>query len=210
VLLLSVLFGAALPLLLEGSRILPNIHFLPSRLIESVNSVSPKIDPNSWQSFFWYCLGQIDPFSPILMLLGMAVAIGMISFYASTLARNTLQALAPAVLGIIIFAFLLFNATWPEYVFQYPVWHGPLIYFTGIPVFVAVLLALSFRNCQRLDPGWTVWLRNGFVFVTALAIVIAATTAIYHRAWEKLAPFEPAHGAAQFSRANAPSFSEHV
>jgi hypothetical protein len=209
VLLLSVLFGTVLPLLLEGPRILPNVHFLPSRLIESVNSVSPKIDPNSWQSFFWYCLGQITPFFPTLMLLGMATGIGAISLYASTLARNTLQALAPAVLGIIIFAFLLFNASWPGYVFQYPVWHGPLIYFIGIPTFVIALVGLSFWNCQRLNPGWTVWCRNGLVFAAAMVFVVASTTAIYHRVWEKLTPFEPAHGVARLSRENPPGLNEH-
>jgi ABC-type transport system involved in multi-copper enzyme maturation permease subunit len=205
VLVLSVLFGTVLPLLLEGTRILPDAHILPSGF---------HFDDDRWlqmsagQSFFWYCLETINFLTPLLLLLGMATGIGAISFYASTVARNTLQALAPAVLGIIIFAFLLFNASWPEFIFHYPVWHGPLIYFIGVPVFVVVLVALSFWNCQRTDPGGSVWRRNVLVAGVALAFVMAVTTVIYHRAWEKLTPFEPAHGAARLTPSNPVTLRE--
>jgi hypothetical protein len=160
------------------------------------------------QSNFWYCLEMVNHLMPLLSLIGMALAIGTISFYASTLARTTLQALAPAVLGIIVFTTLLFNAARPEWFFTYPLWHGPLIYFIGVPAFVIVLVALSFWNCQRTDPGGSVWRRNAFVFAVALAFVITATTAIYHRAWEKLTPFEPPHGAARLLLSNPPVLSD--
>jgi ABC-type transport system involved in multi-copper enzyme maturation permease subunit len=204
-LVLSVLFGTVLPLLLEGSRILPDFHILPSNFHFDGGRL---LQMDIRQSFFWYCLEMVNGWTPLLSLIGMALAIGAISFYASTLARNTLQALAPAVLGIIIFAFLIFNAHWPEFIFHYPIWHGPLIYFIGVPAFVIVLVALSFWNCQHTDPGGSVWRWNTLVAVAALAFVMAATTAIYHRAWEKLTPFEPAHGAVQFSRLNPPTLTE--
>jgi hypothetical protein len=205
VLVLSVLFGAALPLLLEGTRVLPDFHILPSNFHFDGGRL---LQLGARQSFFWYCLEMVNGLTPLLSLIGMALAIGAISFYASTLARNTLQALAPAVLGIIIFAFLIFNAHWPEFVFHYPIWHGPLIYFIGVPAFVIVLVALAFWNCQHTDPGGSVWRWNALVAVAALAFVIAATTTIYHRAWEKLTPFEPAHGVAWLTRPNPATMSE--
>jgi hypothetical protein len=208
VLLLSLLLGVVMPLLLEGTRILPGVHVLPSGFHFDYEGNYLLMPMNTWLSFFWYCLMVINSLTPLLMLLGMATAIGAISFYASTLARNTLQALAPAVLEIIVFAFLFFGASRPELLFNYPLWHGPLIYFIGVPAFVIVLVALSFWNCQRTDPGWNVWRRNAFVFVAALAFVMAATTAIYHRAWEKLTPFEPAHGTARFLPSNPPTLRE--
>ncbi|MGA9453567.1 MAG: hypothetical protein WBW41_19745 [Verrucomicrobiia bacterium] len=202
VLALSVLFGVVLPLLLEGTRVLPDFHILPPNFHFDAGRL---LQMGAGQSFIWYCLEMVDSLTPLLSLIGMALAIGAISFYASTLARNTLQALPPAVLGIIVFAFLIFNAHWPEFIFYYPIWHGLLIYFVGIPVSVIVLVALSFWNCRHTDPGGSVWRWNALMVVAALAFVMAATTAIYHRAWEKLTPFEPPHGAARLTLSNPPA-----
>jgi hypothetical protein len=200
VLMLSVLFGAALPLLLEGTRVLPDFQILPSNFHVDNGRL---LQMGARQSFFWYCLEMFNNLTPLLSLIGMALAIGAISFYASTLARNTLQALAPAVLGIIIFAFLIFNAHWPEFIFHYPIWHGLLIYFIGVPAFAIVLVALSFWNCQCTDPGGSIWRWNVLVAVASLAFVMAVTAAVYHRAWEKLTLFEPAHGTARLTLSNS-------
>jgi hypothetical protein len=147
----------------------------------------------------------------VLLLAGMALAIGVIAFYVSTLARNTLQALAPAVLGIVIFTFLLFNAPSPELLFNsnngeffFHLWHGPLIYLTGVPAFFITLVTLAFWNSQQPAPGLAAGRRNLLVFAGVLLAVIVATSATYHRAWEKLTPFEPAPGAARLSRTSPP------
>jgi ABC-type transport system involved in multi-copper enzyme maturation permease subunit len=203
VLLLSVLFGVVMPLLLEGPRIFPGGQMFPNGFDFGTDRLEPMGQP-----YFWVCLGVINSLGPLLLFLGIATGIGAISFYASTLARNTLQALAPAVLGIIIFTMLLFNAARPEWFFTYPFWHGSLIYLIGVPVLVLALVTLSFWNCQRLDLGWSVWRRNAFVLAASLAFIIVATTTIYHRAWEKLTPFEPAHGAAQLARSNPATLNE--
>jgi ABC-type transport system involved in multi-copper enzyme maturation permease subunit len=94
VLLLSVLFGVVLPLFLEGPRILSAVHFFPNGFHFESGDWQLM---NNWQIYFWVCLGLINGLWPLLLFLGMATAIGAISFFASTLARNTLQALAPAV-----------------------------------------------------------------------------------------------------------------
>src|SRR6185436_15384455 len=44
------------------------------------------------------------------------------------------------------------------------------------------------------------WVRNLLTLVAAAAFVIIATTALYHRAWELLAPIEPPHGPSRLSQ----------
>lgn len=208
VLLLSVLFGVVLPLLLEGQRLLPPLHLLPGDL-----SLKTWLNHGSTVSnFLWSSLATLNVISPVLLFVGMALAIGAIAFYVSTLARNTLQALAPSVLGIVVFTFLLITAQAPEFLFRsyngeflFHLWHGPLIYITGVPAFFLALTVLAFWNSQQPAPGLAVGRRNLLVFAGALLAVIVVTTTTYHRAWEKLTPFEPAHGAAQLSRTNAPT-----
>ena len=81
--LLAFFLAPVMPLLIEGTRIFPEIH----------------------TSFAFAAIGFA---LPLLLLIGFTSVIATISFYASTLSRNTLQSLAPAVLGIII-TFIFFN-----------------------------------------------------------------------------------------------------
>ncbi|HTL74008.1 MAG TPA: ABC transporter permease subunit [bacterium] len=208
-LLLSVLFGAVLPLLLEGRRILPNLHLLPGGMPFSPTLLG---QASTAKIFFWYGMEMLNHLAPVLLLAGMALAIGTIAFYTSTLARNTLQALAPSVLGIVIFAFLLFNAQSPEFLFNsntgqyfFHLWHGPLIYLTGVPAFFLTLTMLAYWNSQQTAPGFAAGRRNLLAFAVSLAATVLVTSATYHRVWEKLTPFEPAHGAAVLSRTSPPA-----
>ncbi len=194
VLFLSILFGMAVPLLLEGTRILPDLHLAIG--FHAVMSQS--------LFFFWnhsLLLG-------ILMLAVIAAMIGAISFYASTFARNTLQALGPAVLGILVTGFVLVAVNLPERVFNNPLWHGWLVYFVGIPIVTLTLIRLAFWNYKHVTVGWKMVRRNLFMLAAALALVVAATTAIYHRAWERFTLFEPPHGAARFTLSNPPTLLE--
>ncbi len=208
VLLLSLLFGAAMPLLTEGTRVLPDAHiklfdaFLAQLEMSRIPLQALK------QSFFWICLGQINHFMPLLTLVGIATGIGLVSFYISTLARNTLQAMGPAVTGLILFVLLMTAAQVSEFA-SHPLWRGELIYFIGLPVISLTLLALAFWNFRHLATGWQLWLRNLLILAASLVLVVVATAAIYHRAWEKLTPFEPAHGAARLVLTNPASLSEH-
>jgi hypothetical protein len=65
-------------------------------------------------------------------------------------------------------------------------------------------LALSFRNWQQLEIGLTTLWRNLAGLAIALVFSMVATTAIYHRTWEKLTAYEPAHGQAQLSLSKPP------
>jgi hypothetical protein len=136
---------------------------------------------------------------PMLAFIGIVLAIASIAFYASSLANNTLQALGLAILGVLVFATLLVSALRPEALFHYPLWRGFLIYLVGIPMCGFVLLRLAFWNFQRIDLGGKVMGRNILVLIASLVFAITTTTAVYHRVWKKLTPFEAAHGAARLS-----------
>jgi ABC-type transport system involved in multi-copper enzyme maturation permease subunit/alpha-tubulin suppressor-like RCC1 family protein len=212
VLLLSVLFGVAMPLLLEGTRILPDIHFKfnPVTAITGLQGVYGwQLQMSTAQIVFWNYVEEINVCLPFLLLTGLAAAIGAISFYASTFARNTLQALAPAVLVMILAGFALGIGYLPEEICGYPLWRGWLVYFIGIPIIIFTLARLAFWNYKRVVVGWNGVRRNLFVLVSSLALVVALTTAVYHRAWEKLTPFEPTHGAARLSQSNPTMLKEN-
>jgi hypothetical protein len=206
VLFLSTLFGVLMPLLLEGARILPDlqIKFYSAYAAQFHGEI-----PDSLRlAFLWNCFEQINRCLPFLTLAGMATAIGAISFYASTFSKNTLQALGPAVLGVVVTCFLLIEANLPDRVFSNPLWHGWLVYFIGVPIMIFTLIRLAFWNYRHVVVGGKMIGRNLFVLATVPALVFVVTTAIYHRAWEKLTLFEPPHGAARFTLSNPPTLLE--
>jgi ABC-type transport system involved in multi-copper enzyme maturation permease subunit len=209
VLLLSALFGVLMPLLLEGTRILPDIHLQLAKVFADFQGAYGwQWQLSTAQIFFWDCAKQINQCLPLLTLAGMATAIGAISFYASTFARNTLQTLGPAVLCILVTGFVLVGAYLPEHVVNYPLWRGWLVYFIGVPLMTFMLIRLAFWNYKQVVVGWRVIRRNLFMLAAALMLVTVVTTAIYHRVWEKLTPLEPTHGAAQFTLSNPPTLHE--
>jgi ABC-type transport system involved in multi-copper enzyme maturation permease subunit len=196
VLLLSLVLGVAMPLLLEGSRILRDLHF----------------DTERGMPFLFGYVGRSLTFSllletlvsqwlPLIILCVIATSIGALSFYTSTLMRNPLQALGPAVLAIIVTVMVLVGSYQPETFLNYPLWRGWLIYLVGVPVLTLTLAGLAYWNFKRVLVGWPVWRRNILVFLASLAFVIVTTSAVYHRAWEFLTPLEPPHGAPRLSPA---------
>ena len=209
-LFLSVLLGAILPLLLEGTKILPNVHygFNPLKAVNGMAYLagSENQTPTA-QLIFLLCFYQLDSILPFLALSGIAAAFGVISFYISSLTRNTLQSLAPAMLGILLAFFgVMMILDMREFDLDF-LWRGSLPFFIGVPVLLAALLALANWNFQHVRTGWRMWRQNFFTLVLALIFSVTATSAIYHRAWEKLTPFEPPHGAARLSLANPASLN---
>ena len=199
VLALSVLLGAIMPLLLEGSRIFPDAHF------KFDFSSAAGMQMSLAQIFFWNCVIEFNFFLPLLTLMFIAISISAVAFYVSTLARNTLQSLAPAVTGLLVISLLLLAAAMPTR-WDYSeladwLWRGPLIYFIGLPVLAVTLLTLAFRNFDHVrTDGKMIW-RNLLAVAGALVFAAAMTAGIYHRVWEKLTAFEPTHGAARLTLA---------
>jgi ABC-type transport system involved in multi-copper enzyme maturation permease subunit len=193
VLLLSVLLGAVVPLLLEGSRITPKLN--TSAQFDQLR----RFLDHSWQILLWDVITVCWHKFTLILLVAGAATMGTIAYYASSLSRNTLQALAPAVLGVVLVWLLLAGALRPEIYVGHPLWRGWLIYLIGLPTLVLTLLWLMYANFKSVQVGWSSWRRNLLVLTAALALVVVSTTLIYHRAWEWLTPQEPPHGAARLT-----------
>jgi len=197
-LLLSLFFGVAVPLLFEGTKILPDFHMqLSNELIQFYEGLPHGSVVLAALKF----VGAINPCLPLLPLVLIAAGFVAVSFYASTLSRNTLQALAPAILGIVLawVMLMLMGSQEIEAVVHYPLWRGLLIYFIGVPVLTLTLAWLAYRNYKRVFVGWPTWRQNLLIFLGALAAVMVLTSATYHRVWELLLPIEPPHGASRLS-----------
>ncbi len=195
VLALSVVLGTIMPVLLEGSRILPEYKLdIPGALMSGNFAVT-----SVWGQFALNILATILSSLPLLTFVAISLCMAAMAFYASTLTRNTLQALAPAVLGFILMWLLLLAAAEPEEFSRYPLWHGVLIYLIGVPVLTVVVAALAYGNYKRVLVGWSAWRRNLLTLAISLALVICATAAIYHRAWELIGVIEPSHGVARLT-----------
>ena len=193
-LLVAVLLGAVMPLLFEGTRILPDLNLdLSSYAFMSVEGSFIRLATLS---------EIVTALLPLLIFVSFSVGIAAVSFYASTFSRNTLQAIAPAVLGLLAVWFLWAAGSRPDQFILYPLWRGSLIYILGLPVMTLTVAALMYGNFKHVLVGWNVWRRNVLVLLVALAGVMTVTTAIYQRPWELFSPLEPAHGAARlnFSR----------
>jgi alpha-tubulin suppressor-like RCC1 family protein len=195
---LSLLLGVAMPLVFEGARIFPAAHFEIGRMHgDEISLLSPTL-----QNIF-IVLETLDAMLPMLILALVALVTCTVSFYVSTLARNTLQSLAPAVLGIMLTVALLAAVGQPWNYWSNYLWSGPLPYFILTLVMALTLLVLAAKNFKLTRPT----LRNGGLNVLVLlgAIILSGvlTSAVYHRFWEKLTPFESAHGAARLSQKDA-------
>jgi ABC-type transport system involved in multi-copper enzyme maturation permease subunit len=202
-LFLSVLLGVVVPLLLEGKRILPGGGLDFSTATSVMGNMSMTYYPLSVsENFLLNSLGIVLLYLPLLALVGIALLIGGMAFYASSLARNTLQSLAPAVLGILVMCFLLAAAAAPIAREVEFLWSGPLAYFIGVPLVLLTLVGLAFWNFQQVKASAQMGWRNLLAFVLAVVLGVLTTAAVYHRAWEKLTPFEPAHGAARLALAD--------
>jgi hypothetical protein len=139
-----------------------------------------------------------------LMCIGAAF-IATVSFFASTLSRNTLHALGGAVVFGVAF-FMLFqwvNADANYY--EYSLWKGPLIFVIGVPVAVVTVIWLSFSNYKRLHAGRNVWLRNLLILSAALFFTGIGTAIIYQRPWELAMSLEPHHGPPRLTGAIQPA-----
>lgn len=124
-----------------------------------------------------------------------ATSIAIISFFASTLTRNTLHALGAAfVFGGAFYAFFSW-AIFGSHYSGYTIWRGPLILIIGIAVLLVAVLSLSFSNYKTLHPGRNIWLRNLLILFSSLVLAGLAAAVLYQRPWELAMSLEPHHGA---------------
>lgn len=182
-LLLGIVLGTVAPCLLESADHLP-------RFFTNPNSASP-----------------IGPYDHWLTIGIITAGIGLVAFHASSLARNTLQALGLAALSA-LFGTLLFNTLErPDLVFDRTLWQGNLGLIIGYPAVAVALLLLSAGNFRHPSITGRRWARNLVVLFAVSVGTTLAATGIYHRAWESFADSDPAHGPTRFNAASAPILS---
>lgn len=114
-----------------------------------------------------------------------------LSFYASTLARNTLHALSISAIFVIGSFFLTHLGNDPERFLGITLWRGPLVQHIAWPVMLLTITGLAFANYRRNHEGWRTWLRNLTVLTVAIATVTATTAITYHWTWELAMPMAP-------------------
>lgn len=180
VLLFGIVLGALMPSLLEAGGSLLGI--------SSGVSETP------------FSFGSNEFFSFTRNAVFIAATLAGISFFASTLTRNTLHALGTSIVFTGVF-WVLFQwvISESESGYGYSLWRGPLILRIGIPVLIAVALWLCWSNYKRLQVGGKVWLRNVLILCVSLLLVGTGTAVIYQRPWELLTSFEPKQGPSRLS-----------
>jgi hypothetical protein len=128
-----------------------------------------------------------------LLFLGLS----FVCFYASTLARNVLQATGLAVactIAIVLLAVLVFRPG--PWMVPLP-WRGLLIYYIGGLALIAALFWLAWRNFRTEFSSGQLWRSNALVICLALAGSALLTSAIYNRVWEFLTSTDPRPGPVQ-------------
>jgi ABC-2 family transporter protein len=129
-----------------------------------------------------------------------AAAIFFISFYASTLARTTLQAIGITI-GIcaglwawiagIGFGLGHLQRGQNEWANTYQAF---FVINLSAAILLLVLTWLIFGNFKWLHENWKLWRRNLMAIVASLVFSFVLANGIYFRTWELLSPVEPSHG----------------
>jgi hypothetical protein len=151
----------------------------------------------------------LPPGLPGFIFLGLATAVmtalALVAFYASSLTRNLLHALPVAigtvvVLGLVEVLFVFLSEP-PRPLF----WNPLLPIIIAAAGFAVALPWLACRNFRCQHETRRLWWRNGLGLAGVIIFSMVAGFLLYHRAWEKLTPFEPAHGPARWSLNQRPA-----
>jgi ABC-type transport system involved in multi-copper enzyme maturation permease subunit len=198
VLILGTFLGGVMPWLVEG---------IAGRLGAPNEMFSGLADFYNRENY------EFGPGLPLAQISVIALSAGMVwvGFFASTLAKNFLQALGIAiVISVAGFVFVLSNglaAVLNITVFGVTLWRSALPILIAVPVIPIALLWLAWLNFSHYREGWRLWRRNVLGFVAALAFVAVSSALIYNRVWEVFEPAEPPHDPAVISMANRPTLS---
>lgn len=133
----------------------------------------------------------------------VAAWLSLVSFFASSLAKNFLQAVG---LGLVTFVVLgIFVPMGLTRLCGWTAESNPMLpMIIGFPVLAVAMIWLASRNFADFREGWFFWTRNVIGLLGACMFALFFSHAIYYRAWEALAPAEPAHGVAKLSRGAGP------
>ena len=149
--------------------------------------------------------GESGVLKMLLSIVALSAWLALVSFFASSLARNFLQAIGYAI-ATFIASVLLGSALINGRMFfvDYVPVHSFLPVIIAILTVIVVLPWLAYLNFKNFRDDWSLWRRNLLGLVGAVAFIVLMSTALYNRAWEIFLPVEPAHGPAKFSLTHPP------
>ena len=142
----------------------------------------------------------------VLLVLSVFMGLAFFGFFASTLARNWMQAIAiaAAAFGLLLagygLAFLLCEAVGMDR------WQGSLLVLLYWPLAGAAGLLLAGGNFREPTEPHRRWLRNLAGLLVVVGLSTGLTLGAFYRIWDKLTPLEPAHGAARLKMAKRNPF----
>lgn len=123
------------------------------------------------------------------------LALSLLGFYASTLTRGVMPALAAGVVVTLVF-WLIF--TIPPHSPQAFDAFGLLLWpVMAFPALTATVLWLAYGNFKWVFESGRRWRWNIFALIAVLVLTCGSAAAVYHRAWEWAMPLEGAHGPAR-------------
>ena len=121
----------------------------------------------------------------IASIMGLSAWLSLAGFFASSMAKNFLQAVGFAI-ATFMFSSIVFPAfTGGRMVFfdSIPL-HSLLPLVIAVPTLVITMLWLAYSNYKNFRDGWQALRRSLLVFVGMIVFVAVSSTLIYNRAWE--------------------------
>ena len=130
----------------------------------------------------------------IILVFLTFLAISLISFYASTLTRSVVQAMAAGVVAIFVLWALLYAGSHWNDAFGWRLWPA-----TAVPGLTVAVVWLAYGNFRWQFETGRRWRRNIFGIIGVTALICGLVAAIYQRTWEYAVPLEAAPGLSRLS-----------